>query len=212
MRNRKNSQTLIRQGRLARLDDANNTQTLQVELMADEVFEDVERVQNYGFSSNPSKGGVYGFKVGGKSNQLVVVVINDDTDRVRLENADDVAVYHREGHKIVLTQDGVIRISCKKIIGDAEESADINTIEATVTASGSVTVDTPTTTITGDTTIEGALTVNGATALGGGGTVTGDLHITGKSTADEDHVSNGVSGAYHDHKDSIGGTTTEPNK
>ena len=67
--------------------------------------------------------------------------------------------------------------------------------DADLTISGTTTVDTPTTNWTGD--------IN----------LTGDLDITGKSTASVDHVSAGISGKGHTHRDTPGlgaGTTSKP--
>ena len=66
---------------------------------------------------------------------------------------------------------------------------------ADLTVSGTTTVDTPTTNWTGN--------IN----------LTGDLDITGKSTASVDHVSAGISGKGHTHRDTPGlgaGTTSKP--
>lgn len=192
-------QTLIRQGRLARLDDSKHTQIAQVELFEGEIVNHVERLQNYGFTSNPTSGGAYIINVGGKGNQPVIVVINDDKSRIKLENGDDVAVYHAEGHKILLTQGGEIRATCTKMIVDAAESVEVNTADATINAD-SVMIDAPETYMTG------SLTVDGAVSFGGGGKVTGDLDVTG------DVKSKGVSVPHHNHTDSQGGKTSEADK
>lgn len=191
--------TLIRQGRLAGLDDSKHTQTAQVELFDGEIVNQVERVQNYGFTSNPSAGGVYVMNIGGKSNQPVIIVVNDDAARVKLENGNDVAVYHAEGHKILLTQSGEIRAECTRLIVDAAESVEVNTADAIVNADA-VMIDAP------DTYMTGSLTVDGAVSFGGGGKITGDLDVSG------DVKSKGVSLPHHKHTDSIGGKTSESDK
>ena len=67
--------------------------------------------------------------------------------------------------------------------------------DTNITVAGTTTVDTPTTNWTGD--------IN----------LTGDLNITGTSTASGDHVSAGISGKGHTHKDTPGlgaGVTSKP--
>ena len=67
--------------------------------------------------------------------------------------------------------------------------------DADLTVAGTTTVDTPTTNWTGN--------IN----------LTGNLDITGKSTASVDHVSAGISGKGHTHRDTPGlgaGTTSKP--
>jgi len=67
--------------------------------------------------------------------------------------------------------------------------------DTNLTVSGTTTVETPTTNWTGD--------IN----------LTGDINITGTSTASVDHISSGISGKSHTHKDTPGlgaGTTSKP--
>ncbi|PWD89604.1 hypothetical protein DC081_09140 [Ignatzschineria cameli] len=192
--------TLIRQGRLAMLNDAIDTQIAQVELFADEVVDDVERVQNYGFTSYPEDGGVYIINVGGKGNQPVIIAVNDDKARLRIKPG-EVAIYHSEGHHVILKGNGVIEANCTTLIANAEESATISTNDALVEAEA-VMIDAP------DTYMTGALTVDGPVSFGGGGKVDGRLDVTGEVTSE------GVSLPKHDHGgvQPGGGNSGGPNK
>lgn len=62
------------------------------------------------------------------------------------------------------------------------------------------------------------ITAEGGVIINADVTINGNLHITGTSTADVDHISNGVSGHGHTHTQTAGNhygggaTTTSPNK
>lgn len=204
MRNRK-LQTLIRQGRLAILNDATDTQIAQIELFAEEVVEGVERVQNYGFTSMPTEGGVYVMNVGGKGNQPVIVVVNDDKTRLRI-NPGEVAVYHSEGHHIVLKAGGVIGANCTTLIADAKESVAVTTKTAKITAKESATIETksatikaPETEITGNVNVGGNLMITGGIGMGGAKPEKGKAIIQGTLEATEDVIGGGISLNSHTH-------------
>lgn len=214
MRNRK-LQTLIRQGRLAILNDATNTQIAQIELFAEEVVEGVERVQNYGFTSMPTEGGVYVMNVGGKGNQPVIVVVNDDKSRLRI-NAGEVAVYHSEGHHMVLKAGGVIEANCTSLIANATESASVTTQTATIDAAtsatiktASATIDAPETEITGNASVGGNLMIAGGIGMGGATPEKGKAIIQGTLEATEDVIGGGISLNSHTHSGvQAGGSNT----
>lgn len=201
---RDNLRTLIRQGRLAILNDGADTQTAQIELFSDEVVEGVERVQNYGFTSYPEDGGVYIINVGGKGNQPVIVAVNDDKARLRIKPG-EVAIYHAEGHHIVLKAGGVIEASCTTLIANAKSSATIKTASATI--------DSPETKMTGNAEVIGNLTIGGGIGMGGAKPEKGKAKITGILEATEDVIGGGVSLNSHTHSgiQSGGSDTGGPN-
>lgn len=114
---------LVSRGVVNFVNDSLKQQNLQVSLLADETADDIERFQNYGHTSVPPAGSeAIVLSVGGVRQHLVAIAV--DSRGVRLGNLEsgDSALYHLEGHNILLTKDGVIRIECKKLEVVAEES------------------------------------------------------------------------------------------
>lgn len=106
--------------------DSLGRQNLQVQSLADETDDDVERFQNYGFSSVPPRGSeAIVVAVGGRRGGLVAIAVEDKGSRPRDGEEGDVILYHQEGHVIVLKKDGLAEIRVKKINLIAEDSCDI---------------------------------------------------------------------------------------
>ncbi|MFP7605167.1 phage baseplate assembly protein V [Serratia quinivorans] len=106
--------------------DSLGRQNLQVQTLANETNDSVERFQNYGFSSVPPPGSeAIVVAVGGRRSGMVAIAVEDKKTRPRGLDPNDVCVYHSEGHTITLKQDGVIEIRGKAVNLVAEESCDI---------------------------------------------------------------------------------------
>lgn len=106
--------------------DSLGRQNLQVQSLADENDDDVERFQNYGFSSVPPPGSeAIVVAVGGRRGGMVAIAVEDKGSRPRGGEEGDVILYHQEGHVIVLKKNGLAEIRVKKINLIAEESCDI---------------------------------------------------------------------------------------
>jgi phage baseplate assembly protein V len=92
-----------------RANDASKVQTVQVELLKDEVRDGIERYQNYGFTSVPLPGmeGVAVF-VGGDRSNGVVLAIGDRLYRLRDLQPGETAMYDDLGQKVHLTRAGII--------------------------------------------------------------------------------------------------------
>lgn len=106
--------------------DSLGRQNLQVQSLADETNDDVERFQNYGFTSVPPAGSeAIVVAVGGRRGGLVAIAVEDKGSRPRGGEEGDVILYHQEGHVIVLKKNGLAEIRVKKINLIAEESCDI---------------------------------------------------------------------------------------
>ncbi|MGR6980802.1 phage baseplate assembly protein V [Testudinibacter sp. P27/CKL/0425] len=95
-------------------------QNLQLRLQSDEVADDVERFQNYGFSSFPKAGEAIVLSVGGKRSHLVAIVVDDKGVRPTALKSGDTVVYHAEGHQLLLTENGEAILSCKKFTVNAD--------------------------------------------------------------------------------------------
>ncbi|RLM27514.1 phage baseplate protein [Brenneria alni] len=106
--------------------DSLGRQNLQVQSLADETNDNVERFQNYGMSSVPPAGSeAVVVAIGGRRSGLVAIAVEDKTCRPKGLDPGDVCVYHGEGHTITLKQDGVIEIRGKKVNLIGAESCDI---------------------------------------------------------------------------------------
>lgn len=112
---------LINRGVMSFVSDEHKRQNLQIRLQSDEVIDDAERFQNYGFSSVPTAGEVIALEVGGKRSHIAVLVVDDKGVRPTGLNAGDVVVYHQEGHRFLLTEQGEVILTCKKFTIQAEQ-------------------------------------------------------------------------------------------
>jgi phage baseplate assembly protein V len=130
---------MIARGIVKRVDDAKKAQVLQLGILADEVKDDVERLQNYGFTSVPLEGAeaVIVFP-GGKRDHAVTVVTEDRRYRIRNLESGEVAVYDQTGSKIVLKANGDIEVTpssgVTKLVGDLE-------VDGAITATGDIDSD-----------------------------------------------------------------------
>jgi len=136
---------------MALVDDGKKLQQVQVELLADEVKDSVERFQQYGFTSVPLTGAetVCVFLGGGRDHGIVVAIDDRRYRLTGLENG-DVALYTDEGTKIVLGRDRTITVDCDTWNETSKETVTVKTKAFKVecetldlTASQSITVNSP---------------------------------------------------------------------
>lgn len=130
-------------GRMALVDDTKKLQQVQVELLADEVKDNVERFQQYGFTSVPLVGAeALCVFLGGGRDHGIVFAIDDRRYRLTgLENG-DVALYTDEGAKIVLGRNQQITVTCDTLVFDASH-VELNGDTVAISASDSITVKSP---------------------------------------------------------------------
>jgi phage baseplate assembly protein V len=97
---------------LSRVDDSKKMQAVQLTALGGETRENVERVQNYGFTSVPQPGaeGVAVF-VGGYRDHGLVVAMDDRRYRLTGLQAGEVAIYTDQGDKVVIERGGTIRVT-----------------------------------------------------------------------------------------------------
>lgn len=121
-------QMMVARAVVQRVDDSKGIQSHQLSALADELVEDAERMQDYGFTSVPFPGAeaVVVFPGGLRSHGLVVAV-GDRRYRPTGLKPGEVAVYDDLGQAVILTREGIRIISPLKI--------DIESPEVTVTAS-----------------------------------------------------------------------------
>lgn len=115
--------------------DSGPRQQAQVEMLKNEVIDDVEHMQNYGFTSHPTGGDCAVAFNGGSREQGIVLVIDDRRYRIPLLGG-EVAMYDDLGNKVELLREMVKVTAVQhleavaptiKLIGDLEVIGNINT-------------------------------------------------------------------------------------
>lgn len=99
------------------VNDGTKLQALQLALLDGETRDQVERFQQYGFTSVPQQGaeGVVLF-IGGDRAHGVVVAVDDRRYRLKGLQNGEVAVYTDQGDSIVLKRGGVIEFNASSSI------------------------------------------------------------------------------------------------
>lgn len=94
---------------LRAIGDNKPVQLVQAQLLAEEVHDDVERIQEYGFTSVPKPGaeGVVVF-VGGNRDHGLVIAVEDRRFRLKGLASGEVAIYDDQGQKVHLTRTGIV--------------------------------------------------------------------------------------------------------
>lgn len=99
---------MIARGTVAGVDDDAQAQSVQIDLLADETHEGVERFQEYGFTSVPHAGAeVIMVAVGGLRSHGIVIAVEDRRYRMKSLKPGEVALYDDLGQSVVLTRDGI---------------------------------------------------------------------------------------------------------
>jgi len=91
------------------VDDDGEIQIVKVSGIANEVKPDIERIQDYGLTSNPPVGGesvVLYF--GGDRSDGVVIKTDSGEHRITSLNSGEVCLYSQHGQQILLNEDGEI--------------------------------------------------------------------------------------------------------
>lgn len=111
--------------------DSLGRQNLQIQSLADATNDDVERFQQYGFTSVPPVGSeAIVLAVGGRRESLVAIAVEDKRCRPKGLEHGDVCLYHQDGQAlIILKKNGVIDIRGKRVNYTADELFEINTAQ-----------------------------------------------------------------------------------
>ena len=121
------------------VDDTSARQTLQVEMLKDEVLDNVERMQNYGFTSHPTGGDVAVGFISGAREQGIILVVDDRRYRITTLQPGEVVMYDDLGNRVELLRE-MVKITA------------VQHLEAVA----------PTAHFVADVVIDGSLTVNGS--------------------------------------------------
>jgi len=98
------------------VDDGRKMQSIQVSVLHEEVKSDVERFQQYGFTSHPHAGAeALMVCLGGNRDHAIVVSVDDRRYRLKLLEAGEVALYDDLGQKVVLKRDMIEATSPTRI-------------------------------------------------------------------------------------------------
>ena len=153
-------------------DDSSGIQRLKINTQGF-TLEDLERFQNYGFTSVPKADGSEGIVLFPGGNRTEGIVISVDNRKYRLKGLanGEVAIYTDEGDKIHLKRGNAIDFKTKTLNIDAEDAVNIQTKAYNVTASTEAKYTTPN------------LDASGNFKLGGNSLINGDSTATGKVTA-----------------------------
>ena len=179
-------------GVVSAADGTKKMRAVQVRLLADEVRDDLEHVEPYGFTSEPKDDELpeaFALFFGGDRSHGIVFCVADRRFRLKNMKPGEVAIYDDLGQKVYLTRDGLVIATPGTLTATVAKDASITvggnlaaevSGDATLKAS-SVTLDTPATTLTGTLTVQGLITGKGGMAISGGSgaSVTGDLTTTG---------------------------------
>lgn len=157
--------------------DDKELQRLQVTLLADEVMDKVERLEEYGLSSRPLPGAeVLMASVGGDRSNGIVIRVADRRYRIKNMAAGEVALYTDEGDTIHFKRGRKIEIT-------AGVKVKVTAPEVEVIASTKVKLTTPLVEASGNLSVTGSITSGGNMTSGGNLSVTGTSTLTGAVTA-----------------------------
>ena len=137
-------QLMIGRAILTAIDDGGAIQTAQAQLLADEVQDGAERIQQYGFSSVPLAGaeGVLVF-VGGNRDHGLIIATDDRRHRKSGLQPGEVCLYTDEGDSIVLNRGRIVRIT-------AGAQVEVTAPVVTIKAATKIRLETPLLEVTGD--------------------------------------------------------------
>jgi phage baseplate assembly protein V len=145
---------MIARGVLQATDDSKGVQVLSLSLLAGERKDNVERFQNYGFTSMPT-GEAEAIVIfpGGDRSAGVVVALDNRAARMTGLQLGEVAVYTEEGDSIVLGLNRQIEITTRRLVVTATE-----TVQITAPHADGVRIIAPQLRVEGDVNVTGTVT------------------------------------------------------
>lgn len=210
------SKEFLARGSVSAYNGKTKMRELQVKLLADEVRDELEHIEPYGFTAEPHADGIpeaFTLFFDGERSHGVVISVADRRFRFKELAPGEVAIYDDLDQRIHLTRENIHIFTPQNFqvtVGqnskvDVSGSATVNVsgsatvnVDGTTTltcptvnvnAFGSMTFDTPTLTVTGQIVGLGGMAISGGT----GATVDGSMSTTGDVTA------GGVSLMSHTH-------------
>lgn len=153
---------VVARGVLEAVKDAGGIQLVKAEFLEGETKEDVERMQQFGFSSNPPPGSeVVAVFVGGNREHGFIIACDHREFRFKPLESGEMAIYTDDGTHIHLKKAGHVEVK----------------------AATKVTLDVPDTLIKGDLKVEGKVDADGDVLSGGKVSAAANVEAGGKVTA-----------------------------
>lgn len=186
-------------GVLHLVKSADNIQKVQASGLADETLQDVELMQQFGFTSvPPANTQAVILPIGGQTTHGIVIATENGSFRVKNLQGGEVAVYDESGSSIVLKKGRLIEIDCDVLKINATTKVDISSplveTDQVFTAQGQINGN-------------GGMAVQG----GSGASFTGNVQQRGGSfTTDGDVKAGVISLSNHKHTSDSGGKTSKP--
>lgn len=119
---------MIFRGVINLVNDGLKEQGLQVSLMGGETLDEVERYQEYGFSSVPHSGcECIGLSLGGNRNHGIVIATGDRRYRLKGLKGGEVALYTDEGDYIKLGRNRIIEVETTTLLVKASDKVRMET-------------------------------------------------------------------------------------
>lgn len=121
----------LARGVLSNVDDDDGMQVVQVDLLDSETRDELDRFQNYGFTSKPRKDAeALVMFVGGKRDNGIVFAVEDRRYRITSLEDGEVCVYNDTGAKMLFKANGDVEITPKsgqklKLNCDVECTGDV---------------------------------------------------------------------------------------
>lgn len=113
---------------LSAVTDTGARQFLQVQVLKGETKDNVERLQEYGFTSHPVAGAaVIVAALGGTRDNMVAIAVDDPTVRPRNLQPGETCLYNNKNATLVLDKDGNAVLTVKNFIVKAEEKVRFET-------------------------------------------------------------------------------------
>lgn len=190
------AQTEVRQafrGVLNCINSTDSIQIAQVSGLSDEVLQEVENIQHFGFTSNPPPGTeAVILPLGGDSSHGIVIATENGAYRIKSLAPGEVAIYNQSGASITLKNGKVIAIDCDQL---------------NINATAGVDITTPNINCSEQLTAAGQINGNGGMAIqgGSGASFSGSISQTnGSYNTTGDVTASGVSLTGHDHAAGVG--------
>ncbi|HHF6147439.1 TPA: phage baseplate assembly protein V [Haemophilus influenzae] len=186
-------------GVLHLVKSADNIQKVQASGLADETLQDVELMQQFGFTSvPPANTQAVILPIGGQTTHGIVIATENGSFRVKNLQGGEVAIYDESGSSIVLKKGRLIEIDCDVLKINAATKVDISSplveTDQVFTAQGQINGN-------------GGMAVQG----GSGASFTGNVQQSGGSfTTDGDVEAGKISLRNHKHTGDSGGKTSKP--
>lgn len=110
------------------VNDSLKLQGVQISLLKGEA-QDVERFQEYGFTSRPHVGAeAVTVSLGGDRGHTIVIAVDDRRYRLTGLEEGEVALYDDQGSKVVLRRGGILQVFAEQVVLGAEGGAPVGRV------------------------------------------------------------------------------------